>query len=345
MICTYLRSSSYGTHDFCERKYFIDYVLGWRSPPHNNKASKGTIVHKALEMLAQIKLAKQEMKTFIVNDELGKFFISELTPDICIELAYHHISNKETMYDWTESDFKDCRKWMWEALTYNNGMFNPLKQNIVRPEQYFDIEFKEPWAYYKYKMPDGTDLEGHLAIKGTFDLLVKLDDNVYELIDYKTGKRIDWNTGEEKTYAKLCNDPQLRMYHYAASKLFPDIEQIIVTIYYIQDGGAISMNYTKDDLKKTEIMLKNKFNLIRNTFKPKSIYPSWKCTSLCHFGKYDMEGKKITKDEYKEKSICRNIGNELLTLGMDRVMLKHSKSHVSEYGSGGGRSGGNDKQS
>ncbi len=337
MICTYLRSSSYGTHDFCNRKYFIDYTLGWRSPPHNNKASKGTIVHKALEMLAQIKLAKQEMKSFIVNDELGRFTIDELTPDTCLELAYHHISEKENRYTWSFSDFSDCKEWMWMALTYNNGLFNPLKQNIYRPEQYFDITLKEPWAYYKYKMPDGTDLEGHLAIKGTFDLLVKLDDGVFELIDYKTGeKRIDWNTGEEKTYEKLCNDPQLRMYHYAASCLFPEIEQFIVTIYYIRAGGAISMNFTRDDLKKTELMLKNKFLKIRNDQKPKAIYPSWKCNALCYFGKHDMEGNKISKDEYKEKSVCSNIGKDLLTLGIDRVMIKHSKSDVSAYGAGGG---------
>jgi RecB family exonuclease len=337
MIVTYLRSSSYNTYDFCERKYFIDYTLGWRSPA-NKKASKGTIVHKALEMLAQIKLAQQNLQNFIVNDELGKFYISELTPDICVDLAYHHISSKETFYDWSEEDFKDCRKWTWDALKYRDGMFNPLKQNIVKPEQYFDIEIRQPWAYYNYKMPNGEKLEGYFSIKGTLDLLVKLDTQTYELIDYKTGKRMDWNTGEEKTYKKLRNDPQLRMYHYATSILFPEIEHIIVSIFYIQDGGVFSMDFNKDDIAKTEEMLKKRFNVIRNNYRPKKIYPSWKCTKLCHFGKHDLEGNKISSAEYKEKSICSQIGNDLLQLGVDRVMLKHSKSDVSNYGSGGGRS-------
>lgn len=343
MIVTYLRSSSYTTWDFCPHKYFMDYTLGWRSPA-NKKASMGTIVHKALEMLAQYKLAKQKNEHFFINDELGKFFLSEITPDICTELAFHHISKIEPQYEWESDDFTTCKKWVWSALNYKGGMFNPLKQDIVQPEQFFDITFEDSWAAYNYKLPNGEVLKGQFGIKGTVDLVVKLDDGVYEMIDYKTGRRMDWNTGEEKTYEKLCNDPQLRMYHYAVSKMMPEIEQIIVTIFYINDGGVISMNFTRDDLVKTEKMIEKRFNVIRNTHKPKKIYPNWKCTKLCHFGKHDLEGNKITKEEYKEKSICANIGKDLLTLGVDRVMLKHSKSDVTSYGSGGGRSSSQPKE-
>lgn len=38
----------------CEQQFFIEYVLGWRGPS-NQKADKGTIVHKVLEILAIIK--------------------------------------------------------------------------------------------------------------------------------------------------------------------------------------------------------------------------------------------------------------------------------------------------
>ena len=37
----------------CEQQYFFDYVLGYKQPS-NKKADKGTIVHKALEILEQI---------------------------------------------------------------------------------------------------------------------------------------------------------------------------------------------------------------------------------------------------------------------------------------------------
>ncbi len=320
-------------------KYFVDYVLGWHSPA-NIAAEKGSIVHKALEMIARVKFAKQKHQLEI-EDEIGKFKIADLTQEIILNLAYHNsVEKTKQWYDWNDSHFEDCKKWLNIALKYNNGMFNPMKQEIIIPEKYFDITIEEDWAKYNYKLPNGKQLEGQLAIKGTMDLIAKVDDNTYEMIDYKTGKRKDWNTGEEKTYEKLCTDAQLRMYYYAASKSFPNIKQIIVTIFYINDGGPISMCFTKDDLEKTEEMLKKRFNAIRNTHKPKKIYPNWKCSKLCYFGKHDMNHNKITADEYKEKSICAKIGNELLTLGMERVMMKHNRDETFKaYSEGGGRSG------
>jgi len=319
-------------------KYFLDYVLGYRSQA-NLAAEKGSVVHKGLEMLASIKLAQQNKEKFITNGELGKFYLSELTPDLCIELAYDYYSKKSTMYNWQEIDLWDCKKWFKVALEYNNGMFNPMNQSIVSPETYFDFEINKPWAKYEYKLPDGKLLKGTLAIKGTMDLMVDLGNDIYEMVDYKTGKRKDFNTGEEKTYDKLCSDSQLRMYYYAARHIFPNVKQIIVTIFYINDGGPISMCYDDDDLEKTEKMLEKRFNLIRNTFRPKKKYPHWSCTNkkICYFGTHDLDNNEIIKEEYKEKSICQNIGKELLTLGMDRVMIKRAKSSFDAYGYGAGR--------
>jgi len=334
MICTYIRSSSYNTFDFCENKYFIDYNLGFRSPA-NKKAEKGTIVHKGLELLARIKLAQQKCEASIYDEELGYFELEELTPEICIQLAYHNISKKsEALYDWNKYDYKDCHEWFFNALKYNEGMFHPFNQNIIQPEQYFDFTIEKPWAWYNYKLPNGSKLEGYLALKGTLDLIVKLDKDTYELIDYKTGKRIDWNTGEEKTYEKLCKDPQLHIYHYAAARLFPDIKHFIVTIFFIQDGGAFSLNFNENNLNYTEKILEKRFNKIRNNHKPKTIYPDWKCTKLCHFGKHDINDNKV--DDFKA-SACQTIKKEILTLGMDRVISNRGRDKsFAAYGSGGG---------
>ena len=39
-------------------------------------------------------------------------------------------------------------------------------------------------------------LKGQLAIKGTIDLVTKLNDDTIEVVDWKTGRRMDWTTGE-----------------------------------------------------------------------------------------------------------------------------------------------------
>ena len=46
---------------------------------------------------------------------------------------------------------------------------------------------------------------------------------------------LNWATGEEKTQEKLEIDPQLMIYYYAVNKLYPEIDNCIVTIYFIND--------------------------------------------------------------------------------------------------------------
>ena len=78
MIITYLRSSSYNAYDFCQMRYFLEYVLG--IPQQENfKAIKGTIVHKVFECLAQIKQAVQENPEaeYITDDQLGDVYFDE----------------------------------------------------------------------------------------------------------------------------------------------------------------------------------------------------------------------------------------------------------------------------
>jgi RecB family exonuclease len=131
-------------------------------------------------------------------------------------------------------------------------------------------------------------LSGNLALKGTIDLITRVDDNTLEVIDWKTGKRLDWATGQEKTQAKLQNDPQLMIYHYAISKLFPQYDHIIITIYFINDGGPFSILFDKKDLIRTEEMLRQKFEQIKKIKKPR-LHKTWMCSKLCHFGKSTFE--------------------------------------------------------
>lgn len=295
MIITYLRSSSYGTHSMCEQQYFLEYNLGYRAPS-GKKADKGTIVHKVMEVLAHIKLCQQNKLPVYDDDIIGAINVYDYSLSDIIEKIYNYYTTNFDHHDWKPVDYRDCQKWVGKALEIQNGNFDPRNQDIVCPEQRFDIEIKKPWAYYDY----GNDLKGYLAIKGTIDLIAQANENTLEIIDYKTGRRLDWATGEEKTFGKLQKDPQLRMYHYAASVLYPDIDHIIVSIYYINDGGIFSMNYDKKDLPETENMIRRKFEQIKNCKRPR-LSRSWKCTKLCHFGKNFFPQPVI---EYRDGQVC-----------------------------------------
>ena len=302
MIITYFRSSSYNAHNMCEQQYFLEYVLGWRGQS-GKKADKGTIVHKALEVLAVIKKAQQDNLICVDDDIVGKITVSDYSLDHIIDVVYKHYTKSNPHHKWVDKDFDECYNWVYKALNYNKGMFDPRNLIIVQPEQHFDFIIKKPWAKYSYQTEDGL-LEGHLALKGTIDLITKVNDDLYEIVDWKTGKRLDWATGKEKTQEKLENDPQLRIYHYALRYLYPDVPHFMVSINFINDGGAFSMSFEDKDLADTERMLMQKFDLIKKTTKPR-LKKSWMCSKLCHFGKTTFEDTSITPIvEYRTGQVC-----------------------------------------
>jgi hypothetical protein len=312
-------------------QYFIEYNLGIRSPS-GIKADKGTIIHKVLEILAYIKLSQQNKEDTYIDDIVGKINVNKYSLNTIIEKVYNHYSAQFKHHEWSIKDYKDCHLWVNKAITDHDGNFDPRNRNILQPEQRFDIVIEKPWAYYKYNTKEGI-LEGNLAIKGTIDLITTVNDNTIEIIDWKSGRRLDWATGQEKTLAKLQEDPQLRLYHYAVSALYPKIDHIIFTINFINDGGAFSVCYDKSDLPRTENMIREKFEIIKNTQKPE-LNKTWKCTKLCHFGKTTFENSHVLPIvEYRDNQVCavdnhmtkcEQVKHDINLIGMNKVIDKYT---------------------
>jgi hypothetical protein len=190
----------------------------------------------------------------------------------------------------------------------------------VAAEPHFDIPIDEDWAFYEYEV-NGQKVKGQLAIKGTIDLVTETEEGIIEVIDWKTGRRLDWATGEEKTYGKLCSDPQLLLYNYAISKLFPQYKQSIMSIFFIKDGGPFSMCFDQADEKKFLEMLKERFLDIKKNEKPQPISPNrenWKCTKLCHYCK--------NKWPETDQNMCIYIENSIKTKGMDQTIKDCTRS-------------------
>ena len=322
MIVTYIRSSSYNNYDYCQLQFFITYVLGHRSTS-GKKAQLGTIVHKVMECLAVCKkrLQGKQTKTMKVTDDaIGeikftpkslytKVFIAKL-----LERSYKHYT-ENCVHHYTNADYKFCEKSVDQALTYNDGQFDPRERKIVEAEPQFDILIEEDWAKFDYKMPNGESVTGQLAIKGTIDLVTEVEDGVIEVIDWKPGRRLNWATGEEKTYEKLIEDPQLLLYNYAISKLFPEYDQSIMSIFYIRDGGPFSMCYDEDDQAKFLKMLEKRFKQIKRNDFPQPISHTrkhFKCTKLCHFYKNKWPGTNQT--------MCHHVEDHLKAFGEQETM-------------------------
>lgn len=171
----------------CAHQFFLEYNLGWRGPS-GQKADKGTIVHKALEIAAVCKKAVQDGVEVVEDDVVGSVLTANYEPeymDYIIERVYNYYTELFDHHAWSPKDYKDCKNWTWKALQLNDGMFDPRNRNVVEPELKFDFEIKEDWAKYNYDMGNGDKLEGYLSLKGTIDLVTDLGDKCYEVIDWK----------------------------------------------------------------------------------------------------------------------------------------------------------------
>jgi len=341
-LITYFRSSSYNTHDDCEQRWFLEYNLGWKFPSQWIATDKGTIVHKVLEVLATIKKGQQDGLKVITDDVVGEVSTKKYNIDNIVDSAFGYYSKSADHHAWASKDLEDCRDWVNIARRFNNGIFDPLNRTIVAPEQHFDFVLEEPWAKYCYYIGE-EKLEGHLALKGTIDLITDIGDGMYEIIDWKTGSsRNNWATGKLKEYADFQKDPQLMFYFFALTKLYPDIEQFIITIYYIRAGGPFTVTFTKDDIPRVEAMIKSKFEHIRSVQVPK-LNKSWKCTKTCPYGKSTFETTDIkpiqefrlgqTTPRGRKMTICEQVAFEIQRKGMNKVIKEYSNPdhHITNY--------------
>jgi len=333
MIVTYIRSSSYNNYDFCQMQYFLTYVLGWRSNS-GKKADMGTMAHKVMEILAGLKKFQQDnprKKYLVVNDDKcgkirehkDKLHTGELV-DKLTEKAIGDYA-KGSRHKFYRKERAEIRQTVETFLTWNDGQFDPRLRNIYYPEPHFDIPIEEEWAKFDFIDAQGTQQKGQLAIKGTIDLVTLVNKDTIEVVDWKSGRRLDWATGEEKTYEKMQNDPQLLLYFYAMSKMFPDFKYRIMSIFFYKDTEGnpdpvpYSFCFDESDEERFLNMLKNRVGEIKDNLSPKPVDPTRrdpKCKYLCHFYKNKFEGES--------SCMCKSVEQSLKEDGMDVVLEKYT---------------------
>lgn len=318
----------------CSHQAYLKYTLGLPDAG-NFKADLGTMAHKAIELLAASKLAQQNGLGEFLDDETDLTLATPLKPDVAIQTAWNHYTPKmvHEKHPWTTDDFEFVVTTVYKVLNMSNGVYNPLNRTIVRPEQYFDFTVEKEWAKYKYQLGEQT-IEGHLGLKGTMDLICAVDGcpTMLELVDWKTGKRTNFATGELKDLKALRKDMQFRLYHYAISHLFPEIDTVLVTVIYINHGGPFTITFNRGDLAETEEMLRERFETIKNDVEPQIIYydkkQQWKCIHCCVFHR-----TKVANGN----SLCYSIHKEIQQLGIDRVTEKYRDSKRADSYTGGGK--------
>ena len=106
MIICYHRSSSLGTFEFCQMKYFFQYVLGFKDRT-NKKALMGTIVHRALQVLGDKKLAQTKGEDKLVNDDIQDLTFEECDDiDKIVEICFNYYTDHEKEVSLTKKELR-----------------------------------------------------------------------------------------------------------------------------------------------------------------------------------------------------------------------------------------------
>jgi len=253
--------------------------------PSGKAAVLGNIVHQVFEWMA--KLSKR-----------GK---TNVDPMWLFERAWDENPHKDLRRLTSRgpsADYLRCKESINKIL--RDKYYNPYLNNVLDVEHWFEIDIDgEEWFTIENKP---------FKVRGFIDMVNIIDKDTIEIVDWKNGKQIDLSTMEEVTLENISKKIQPRIYHLAASILYPSYKNIVITFYYINEDGPLTISLSEEDLVNTFTSLYAFFTTVKkdNVIKRNR---SWKCR-MCQFNKEDLctkiwsdlntFGQKFVEDKYKK---------------------------------------------
>ena len=306
---------------------------------NNEGASKFEIYDRELKTYIEW-TEEQFLKPYVLTneevDEVNRTRINKQTYKDACAIDYGHTRygvelveslvkrvNKYFGDGWAPVDYRDVANWVWMTLDFGEGDFDPRRRKIIAAEPHFNYAIEREWAKFDWNLPNGKNITGNLGIKGTIDLITEVAPGIIEIVDWKSGQRLNWASkidNDIKTYDKLQEDFQLMLYHYAAKRMYPDAKQIMVTIFFIRDGGPFTMCFDDRTLEQTEEKIRKRFNEISACVQPTMQDPTqenFKCKYICDYFKQ--------KGPDGETNLCRHIHDQIVTLGIDHVTKEYTR--------------------
>lgn len=293
-------ASAIGMYTNCPFSYFMNYILGMESKA-GKAALQGSIVHQTFEWMLKLKKrGKTNVDPMWLLDRAWDEHTAA-SPEVAIRRVTTRI-DKETGCLKEAADFKKCRTAL--EVVCGNQYYNPYNLDVVDSERWFALEM--PGKEWECLDADGAMHQ--FAVRGYIDLVHEIDEDTIEIVDWKTGARKSFYTQEPVDENTLMREVQPRLYHLAAYFLYPKYKNILITFYYTNDVGPITIALSRDDVAMTIASLHRFFTTAKNdTLVRRS--RSWKC-KMCSFERSGM---------------CHRVWSDLHTLGGHYVKDKYHK--------------------
>ena len=163
------------------------------------------------------------------------------------------------------------------------------------------------------------DITEDITLAGIIDRIDKLKDGSFEIIDYKTGKKLP-------AQQDIDNDFQLSIYNMAITDRWPKLDQPIkLSLYYLKHGIKLSSFRTSEQIRQTkQIILDIIEEIKKGNFVPT---PNPLCDWCGYQKECPMFQHKFKKEENKEEINIKAVLKEYYELKSED---KKNKQRVAE---------------
>ena len=258
--------SALETFTTCPAKYKFQYLE--RIPaPKSKEAVFGSLIHEMLKMFHE-----PSRPTPLSEEEVLKCFTDKWDPGV----------------------YNDQQE---EAFAFHQGIEmlknyyqenSPLKFNIVNLETSFEAPIL-----------DGEELH---QITGRIDRIDKSEDGAFEVIDYKTAKKMP---GQKEIDGSL----QLSVYHLGLTNRWPSFQDkpVKLSLYFLKHGEKLSTIRANQELNETKEKILSIVQKIKTSGfepRPNALCPWCPYQRWCPLFKYKFIEKKTVNEE-QVKNIIR----------------------------------------
>lgn len=217
--------SGLDTFTQCPAKYKFQYIERIRTPK-SKEAIFGTLIHDCLKVLHE-----PSRPTPLSEDELLKYF-----------------ANK-----WDNSAYPDKQE---EAFAFHQGV-DILKNYYLRNQ---GVRYNILTLETSFVVPISDS-----QISGRIDRIDKLDDGTFEIIDYKTSRKMPSQEDVDRNF-------QLSVYYLGLINRWPHIQNksIKLSLYFLKHGEKISTARTKEQIEQSKERIVSLIGQIQQSkFEPK----------------------------------------------------------------------------
>lgn len=216
--------SAIQTYLQCPQRYEFQEIQKIRVPK-SREAIFGTLIHSTLHFMFQ------RDPLFPTLEEVVAYF-REHWPTL--ETFNKDVAHDVLKQPWAEEDEKAYFEQGVKMLKRFYEKNAPWNFHIIDLESRFEIT-----------LTDEKTGETHVAA-GIIDRIDKLDDGTYEIIDYKTGKRMP-------SQDSLDQDLQLSLYSLGLQKRWPHLksEDIKLSLYFLRHEEKLSTTVNPETTEKT----------------------------------------------------------------------------------------------